>query len=133
MGRTDPRSAQTRSRAPIIHSCQVIEYSPEPFPASRACNLLAKDNCRATLPDETVELGPQVPSVHDAPAFSDGGEWLTRATARPNSGNVIWHLGELEGIGPSADTGEEVTLGVPFDVCGCDMFNIPFVNIACWQ
>ncbi|HWL54291.1 MAG TPA: hypothetical protein VNQ90_17760 [Chthoniobacteraceae bacterium] len=52
MRRADARSAQIGSRNGISHVFQVSEYSREPLTSKLACNLLAKDRCRAALADE---------------------------------------------------------------------------------
>jgi hypothetical protein len=67
------------------------------------------------LCDEAVELRPEVPVVIEAFSLSGGAEWLAGAGAGPDR-SVVGPSCETEGIGPDADAGEEVALGVAAEV-----------------
>jgi hypothetical protein len=58
MGRADARSAKINRPAGVARSFQVSLYKVEPTEAVKACNLLAKNDCRATLLDEIVPGWP---------------------------------------------------------------------------
>src|SRR5262245_13574370 len=77
--RADARSAQIGGPDGIYQSLQVSSNSGEPLAAIRACNLLAKDHCRAALGDEAVKSGPEVSLVGMAAAQSRARKRLTGA------------------------------------------------------
>lgn len=59
----DVRGADARSRERnrpegVAQGFQVSVYKVDPRPCSRACNLLAKDDCRAALADEVMPCRP---------------------------------------------------------------------------
>jgi len=110
---------------------QVCLYSIEPAVANRAFNLLTKDSVRATLADEPEERWPEVTGISFAVSFSSRTERLARATASPDRAVSI-PVGELEGIRPPADSGEEVALGVVGKVIGFNFGYTAFVHIASW-
>ena len=95
----------------MSHSFQVSTNSGEPFTSKFARNLLAKDDWRTALRDEAVEDRPEVAFVGGAELLSGCAEWLARATSGPNRSSCR-PAGEFEGEAPSADSGEEVALGV---------------------
>jgi hypothetical protein len=107
--RTDARSAQIGGPNGISHRFQVSAYNGEPLPSSLARNLFSKDNWRAALGDKSVEFWPQVPFIFDAFSFARDAERLTWAASSPN-GNIIWPLGKLQGVGPSANSCKKVAL-----------------------
>jgi hypothetical protein len=117
---TDVRGADARS----AHICRpngvarcfhVRLYSVEPAEAVLARNLLSKDDWRAALIDEHVKRGPEVALVGKSGLFSGGAEGLAGAGAGPD-GPVVGPSCETEGVGPDADTGEEVALRVTREV-----------------
>jgi hypothetical protein len=85
----DARSAQICRPNGVARCFHVSAYSVEPAKAILACNLLSKDNWRAALCDEPVELGPEVALVFDALALSGGAEGLTRTASGPDGPGVI--------------------------------------------
>jgi hypothetical protein len=107
--RADARSAQIGGPAGISQCFQVSAYSGEPFTSILARNLLSKDDCRAALGDEAVKSGPEVSFVGMAFALSRARKRLTRTGAGPD-GSIVGPSGEPEGVGPSADAGEEMAL-----------------------
>ena len=114
----DARSAQIRSPDGVALSFQVSTYKVEPREASRARNLLAKDDWRAALSDETEPLGPEVALVGEAEAPAGGAEGLAGARAGPH-GAVVGPAGEAQGVGPGTEAGEGVELDGAADV-RCD-------------
>jgi hypothetical protein len=90
-------------------------YSVEPSEAVLARNLFSKDDWRLALVDEHVKRGPEVTLVLEAFAFSGGTKRLAGAGAGPD-GPVVGPSGKTEGMGPDADTREEVALGVTVEV-----------------
>ena len=112
----DARSAQICSPNGVARCFQVSVYSVEPAEAILARNLLSKDNWRAALVDEHVEGGPEVALVVKAFALSGGAVGLAGAASGPD-GPVVGPSGKAEGVGPDADPGEEVALGITAQVC----------------
>jgi hypothetical protein len=108
--RADARSAQIGGPDGISQLFHFTTNSGEPLTPSRACNLLSKHDWRAALGDELGEDGPEVPGVVEALAFAGGAERLAGARRRPDR-LIDGPAGELEGVGPAADAGEEVALG----------------------
>jgi hypothetical protein len=127
--RPDARSAQIGGPDRISHAFQVSSYSGEPFTSKRACNLLAKDCCRSALGDKASQLGPQVALVCFSALTTGDTERLARATSGPNW-NVSWPTGELQGVSPSSDSGEEVALGVSSEVSGLNVTDTSGVDMA---
>jgi hypothetical protein len=76
---SDARSAQIGSCCGIAQRFQVSENSGEPFTSILARNLLAKDNCRSALADETAELRPKVTRVRRPQSLASRREWLAWA------------------------------------------------------
>jgi hypothetical protein len=111
----DARSAQICRPNGVARCFHVRLYSVEPAKAVLARNLLSKDNWRAALCDETMELGPEMALVGKSGTFAGGAEGLARAGASPD-GAVVGPSCETEGVGPDADPGEEVALGVALEV-----------------
>jgi hypothetical protein len=109
MRSTDARSAKIDRCAGVIRAFQVSLYKVEPLKAVAACNLLAKDDWRAALRDETEEFGPEMAFVSEPGAFTGGAKGLAGTGARPD-GAVVGPSGAAQGIGPDADAGEEMTL-----------------------
>jgi hypothetical protein len=115
MRRADARSAQIGSPDGISQRFQVSAYSGEPFTSKRACNLFSKDDWRIALGDEPVELWPKVPFVLFSLPFACAAKWLAGARSCPNRA-ICWPPGKAESFRPSADSGEEMTLSVSFEV-----------------
>jgi hypothetical protein len=111
----DARSAQICRPNGVARCFHVRLYSVEPAEAVLACNLLSKDNWRMALADEPMKLGPEVALVGKSGSLSGGAEWLAGTGASPD-GSVVRPSGETEGVGPDADPGEEVALGVALEV-----------------
>jgi hypothetical protein len=111
----DARSAQICCPDGVARCFHVRLYSVEPAEAVLARNLLSKDNWRAALADEPVKFRPEVTLVGKSCSLSGGAEWLAGAGAGPD-GPVVGPSCETEGVGPDADTGEEVALGVALEV-----------------
>ncbi len=129
MRRPDARSTQIGGPDCILIAFQVSAYSGEPFVAKRATNLFSKDNCRAALGDEAVKSGPEVSLIGMAFALSRARNRLTRTGAGPD-GSSIGPAGEAQGVGPSADTGEEMALRVASDVIGLHLLNVALIDVA---
>jgi hypothetical protein len=124
---TDVRSADARSaqicRPNGVARCfHVRLYSVEPAEAVLARNLLSKDDWRAALADEPVELGPEVALIGKSCSFSGGAEGLTRAGASPD-GPVVGPSCETEGVGPDADPGKEMALREFAKIVGSNIDN----------
>jgi hypothetical protein len=111
----DARSAQICRPKGVARCFHVRLYSVEPAEAVLARNLLSKDDWRAALADEPVELRPEVTLVGKSCPLSGGAEGLAGAGAGPD-GPVVGPSCETEGVGPDADPGEEVALRVTLEV-----------------
>lgn len=129
MRRPDPRSAGIRRPAGVTLTFQVSENSVEPPDASRARNLLSKNDWRAALADEGEPDGPEVALVGESTAATGCGERLARATAGPNRLRVRPSR-ETERVGPRTEAGEEVALSEPVEVNWFDVGDRAGVNGA---
>jgi hypothetical protein len=98
--------------AGVATSFQIRSNSIEPSVPSLSRNLLSHDDRGSAGGDEAVEVGPEVSGVINSGAFACDRERLAGA-ASGLDGSVVRPPGEAEGVRPSADPGEEVTLGVP--------------------
>jgi len=125
--RPDARSAQIGGPDRISQCFQVSAYSGEPFTSKLARNLFSKHNWRTALGDEASKLGPEVPLVGFRFPLPRRAERLAGTGAGPD-GFVGGPSGELEGILPSADTGEEVGAGGVEDVAGTNIGDAPGVD-----
>ena len=98
---------------------------------NRRLNLLTNDKLRSALRDEAEELRPQVPVVLHAELLPRAGERLARA--RPSPAFEVRDPGEPEGVGPSADSGKKMTLGILTEIFwlhGCDA---SFIYCSFWN
>lgn len=129
MRRPDACSRQTRRPAGVTLAFQVIENSVKPPVGNRALNLLSKDRDRAALANEPRPMRPEMPIVGPAVAFPGARERLAGATTRPNR-SVVGPSGESEGQAPTADPGEEVTLGEACKVARLDVDNGSLINFS---
>jgi hypothetical protein len=129
VGSPDACSRQIGTPAGISTGFQVSANSGEPFEPIFARNLFSKDCCRAALGDKVVKSGPEVSFVGMTFPPSSDRKRLTRATAGPDW-NFIRVSGEFKSIGPSADAGEEMGLGVAAQVVGSHIDDAPLVNVA---
>ena len=91
-------------------------------------DLLPEDDGWLALADEPKPLGPEMARIIAGLAFARGAEGLAGTASGPN--HSVSPPGELEGVGPSADPGEEVALLVAFEVIGCHLLNGAFVHVA---
>jgi hypothetical protein len=132
MGRAEAASRKYGLPARVANRFQVSRYKVEPVNASRACNLLPKDNARAALTDEPVERGPQVPLVSKPAAFACRAERLAGAGPCPD-GALFWPTGKAQREGPASNSGEEMALVKPDKVAWQNIFDAPIVNFAVWQ
>jgi hypothetical protein len=127
--RADARRAKIGGCDGISQCFQVSANSVEPVSAKRARNLLSKDDWRAALRDEAVELRPEVSLVVGAALLAGCAERLTGAGAGPER-LVVSHSSKSSCMGPDANAGEEVRLRVATKVIGLHLDNRPLVHIA---
>jgi hypothetical protein len=106
-------------------------YKVEPIEAVLACNLLAKDCWRAALADEMVERWPKVPLVSKPASFACRAERLTGAGAGPD-GAVVWPSSQSKSVGPHANSGKEVALGIRLEVIWGHILDAAFVYVT-WR
>jgi len=128
---TDARRRERDSPEGITQGFQVSLYKVEPRLCVLACNLLSKDDCRLALADEPMEVRPQVPLVIKPSARACRAERLARTGTSPNR-SIIWPAGAPKGVGPNADTGKEMALGIRLEVIGVYVLDRAFVNVA-WR
>ena len=131
MGRADAVCAQYARPNRVVSRFQVQRHSIEPSEPSRAANLLAKDCDRMALADEIVPCGPEVALVSVALPFARSREWLAGARACPN--RSVSPAGELEGVGPAPDPGEEVALREVLDIARHYLLYRAAVHFAPWD
>jgi hypothetical protein len=127
MRSTDARRRERDRPDPVIQAFQVILYKVDPRICVTACNLLSKDDCRAALLDEPVEMRPKVPLVIKPSSRACRGERLARAGTSPNR-SVIGPAGAAQGQAPDPDSGEKMALLESAQVGGVNIFNAPFVH-----
>jgi hypothetical protein len=106
---TDARSAKIDRSAGVALSFHVRLNKVEPCEARRTCNLLANDDARSALADETEELGPEMAGIVESELLSRSAKGSARARACPDR-TVITPSGKPQGIGPDTDAGEEMAL-----------------------
>jgi hypothetical protein len=129
MRRAEARSAQIGGPAGISHVFQVSSYSGEPFPSVSACNLFSKDHWRVALGDEAEKSGPEMSFVLMAFVLSSARKRLTRTGACPDWA-IVCPSCKSKRKAPSADAGEEMALGIAFEIIRSDINNGPFIDIA---
>jgi hypothetical protein len=105
--RTDARSAGIENPDGVTRSFQVRANNVEPLESVRARNLLAKDDVRRSLGDESEPNRPEVTLVIELLPLSRAAERLAGTRARPH-GRVRGPARELERVVPAPDPGEEV-------------------------
>jgi hypothetical protein len=128
------RGADARSREygrpdGVVFSFQISRYKVEPVAANRCVNLLAKDDARAALADEPMPGGPEVPLVIKRSSFACRGERLARTGTGPNRSSIR-PSGESKRERPTADTGEEVGLGVAAHVARVHVPDAALINVS---
>jgi hypothetical protein len=96
-------------------------------PLKRVCNLLSKDDWRATLRNEPVPDWPQVPLVSKPASFSCRAERLARAATCPY-GPIVGPLSKSESVRPSADSGKEVALCEAPQIVRSNVIDTSFIN-----
>ena len=79
------------------------------------CDLLAEDDGRSALGDESPELGEEVARVFVSAPFAGTAKRLAGTASSPN-GNIIWPSGETQCEWPASDAGEEMCLRGSFDI-----------------
>lgn len=94
---------------------------------NRACNLFAKDVLRASLGDETEEVGPEVARIFVAFLLARRRVGLAGATPGPDFA-VVGPANELEGEGPTADPGEGVELHDSGEISSANCFDRPSIQ-----
>jgi hypothetical protein len=125
--RTDARSRERNTPEGVAHSFQVSVYKVEPRADSRARNLLSKHRCRSALADEMEPGRPEMPLIVKPSSFTCRAERLARATASPD-GAICRPSGKLQGISPSADAGEEMTLAITAEVSGLNVLDASLIH-----
>lgn len=128
---TDARRRERNSPEGILHGFHVSLYKVDPRICVFARNLLSKDDCRLALADEPMEVRPEVPLVIKPTSRACRAERLARTGTSPNR-SIIGPAGAAKGVGPSADAGEEMALGVGLEVIWVNILDRSFVNVA-WR
>ena len=126
---SEARSAEIDRPAGVSRVIQVRLNNVEPSERVIVCNLFAKEDVRATLLDELGPDRPEMALVGEALAEPRDAERLTRAAPRPDLAIVGPACG-AKGVGPDADTGEEVTLVILSEVRGFDFDDAAFIHVS---
>lgn len=111
--RPDTASRQYCRPDGVADSFHVRIHSIEPVRASRTRNLLAKDDCRAALADETEPGGPEMTRVGRALPLTGDALALAGAGAGPDRAAPI---SERKRAIPAAKAGEEMTAGEALEI-----------------
>jgi hypothetical protein len=127
--RARARSAQIGRPEGVALIFHISVNKVEPSQSVLARNLFAKNDWRPALADEMMEGWPQVPLISKPAAFACRAERLTGAGSGPNW-PIIWQSLGAEGGAPGANTGEEMTLGIPRKFIWFDVFNGPFIHFT---
>jgi hypothetical protein len=120
--RADARSWEIKRCEGVVAFFQVMANKVEPVEAVLARSLLSKDRCRPALADEWNPRWPKVARIVGTFAFSRHAPRLAGAASGPDF-PVVGPSGELEGVGPAPDAGEEVALGEASEVVGSNIDN----------
>jgi hypothetical protein len=129
MRRTEARSRDTDRPEGVTDSFHVSLNKVEPAVADRAFNLLTKDADRLALADEVEPDRPEVSIVGAAFAFAGRTEGLAGTGTGPNR-SIIGPSSKPESVGPDADAGEKVALGVSGKVIWSDISDAPFIHVT---
>lgn len=133
MGRIDGTSRDNCRPAGVADAFQISTHSVEPILSNRCRNLFSHEDRGPTGADKLKEDGPEVPFVFRAFLPSGDGEGLAGGAACPQ-GSLVGPASEACGVGPAADTSEEVALDVPLEVFRSHVANGPFIYITlCYQ
>jgi hypothetical protein len=124
---TETTSCGNSRPAGVAALFQVSRYKIEPSKAVFSCNLLPKDADRSALLNEPVEGRPQVPLISKPDAFACRAERLAWAGSGPD-GTVVGPSCLAQGVGPHANSGEEVALSVSIKFTWYNIFYAPLVN-----
>jgi hypothetical protein len=127
--RTDARSRKRDTPEGVIQGFHVSVYKVDPRIDVLACNLLSKHSCRSELLDEPVPRRPQVPLVSKPSAFACRAERLAWAGSGPHW-EIVGPACELQCVCPSADAGEEMTLGVSVEFIRFNILDRTIVDIT---
>jgi hypothetical protein len=126
-------SAKNRRRAGVRIAFKVQCGSVPPSPVNRVRNLFAKDCWRLSLADEPEEIRPEMPfiALTFRAAMSNATDWerLTGARACPNR-SWLWPSCEAQGVGPAANTCEEMALDESAEIVGLNIYDAPFIDLA---
>ena len=123
------RSAEICRPDGVTRTFQVIRYKVEPLKGSFCGNLFAKDCCRLAGSDEPEPCRPEMAFVVEALVRAGVREGLAWAGPRPD-GAIVRPASLPEREAPAADAGEEVDLGVWFEVIRGKVTNIAGVDHA---
>lgn len=81
---TDARRRKRDGPEGVAHGFQVSLYKVEPRLCVLARNLLSNDRCRATLLNEVVKGGPEMPLIVKPASFTCRAERLARTASCPD-------------------------------------------------
>ena len=123
----DPRSADICRPDGVTRSFQVSVNKVEPRESRFACNLLAQDDWRSALADETKPLWPEVAFVIGAFALTCLGEGLTRARACPDR-EIVGPPGEAEREVPASNAREEMPSSDTHQVLSTNIGDRTFID-----
>lgn len=125
----DAVCSQYRCPDGVTFGFHVCRNKIEPSVPNRCANLLAKHDVRTALADEVEPRRPEMPLICKPQSFTCRAERLARTRTSPN-GHISRPSGKIKGVGPSADAGEKVALGISAKLIGAHVLYRSFVNIA---
>jgi hypothetical protein len=128
MGRIDGTSRDNGRPAGVTDAFQVRLHSVEPILSNRCRNLFSHEDRGPTGADKLKEDGPEVALVFLRFAFPGNGEGLAGGAACPQR-PFVGPASKAGGVGPAANPGEEVALGVSAQVLWSHVANRPFIYI----
>lgn len=127
----DSSSREYRRPEGVAFAFQSIGHGVEPAWPNRSRNLFSKNDCRAALADEVEPDGPEVAFVGEAFALPGRAERLAGAAPGPDR-SIVGPAGKSQRVRPSADAGEEMTLGVATEIIRSNVNDTPGIDFT-WR
>jgi hypothetical protein len=129
MWRVDRESRDINRPCRVPTALQIRADSVEPIVAKRARNLFSHNFTGPDGVNEAIKVRPQMPWIICSRLSSSAAKRLARAGAAPKR-SLIRPPSHSGGGAPSADSGEEVALGVACEVMGLNVLDGASINIA---
>ena len=127
----DGTSRNTKRPCGVLTGFQVRKHSVEAH-LNVSSNILSKHPTGPAFSHEPIHFRPEVAVIFLAALLPGDTKGLAWIPAYPNR-SVIGPACHSQPESEAADPGEEVDLGVSFEVIGLDFLYVAVVNVAVWQ